>query len=320
MREYVVRRVLLFFPSLAGVSLVVFALMRLVPGDVAEILVYSAGSEQASVAKAQVAKIRSELGLDKPIAVQYALWLKGALQGNFGHSYLEDRPVREMLAEWFPRTMELALLTLVLAALWAVPLGVVSAVRQDHWPDYLCRSLSISGLSVPIFFSGVLILFVLVRFFHWLPPLEYVSVWEDPARNLQKIIWPALAQAFYISAPITRLTRSQLLEVIREDYVRTARSKGLIEQLVIYRHALKNALLPVVTFTGWWVGRLLGGLVVMEIIFQVPGMGMGLITSVNNRDYPTVQAIVFVMAGVFLLLNLIVDLLYGWLDPRIKYA
>jgi len=209
---------------------------------------------------------------------------------------------------------------LVLAALWAVPLGVVSAVRQDHWPDYLCRSLSISGLSVPIFFSGVLILFVLVRFFHWLPPLEYVSVWEDPARNLQKIIWPALAQAFYISAPITRLTRSQLLEVIREDYVRTARSKGLVEQLVIYRHALKNALLPVVTFTGWWVGRLLGGLVVMEIIFQVPGMGMGLITSVNNRDYPTVQAIVFVMAGVFLLLNLIVDLLYGWLDPRIKYA
>jgi len=320
MREYIIRRLLLFIPSLLGVSLVIFVLMRLVPGDIAEILVYSAGSEQATVAKAQIAKIRQELGLDQPIAVQYVLWLKNILQGNFGHSYIEDRPVWNMLREWFPRTMELAILTLLLATLWAVPLGVVSAVKQDRWPDYLCRSLSISGLSVPIFFSGVLILFVLVRYFQWLPPLEYVSLWEDPSRNLQKIIWPALAQAFYISAPITRLTRSQLLEVIREDYVRTARSKGLIEQVVIYRHALKNALLPVVTFTGWWVGRLLGGIVVMEIIFQVPGMGMGLITSVNNRDYPTVQAIVFVMAGIFLLLNLIVDLLYAWLDPRIKYA
>jgi peptide/nickel transport system permease protein len=320
MRAYIVRRILLFIPSLIGASLIIFVLMRLVPGDIAEILVYSAGSEQASVAKAQVTKIRGELGLDKPVAVQYALWLKGALQGNFGYSYIESRPVGEMLAEWFPRTMELAFLTLLLAALWAVPLGVVSAVRQDRWPDYLCRSLSISGLSVPIFFTGVLILFVLVRYFQWLPPLEYVSLWEDPSRNLQKVIWPALAQAFYISAPITRLTRSQLLEVIREDYVRTARSKGLIEQLVIYRHALKNALLPVVTFTGWWVGRLLGGIVVMEIIFQIPGMGMGLITSVNNRDYPTVQALVFVMAGIFLLLNLLVDLIYAWLDPRIKYA
>jgi len=320
MRDYIIRRLLMFIPSLAGVTIVIFVLMRLVPGDYAEVLVYDAGAEQASVAKAEIAKIRKELGTDKPIVVQFYNWVKGAARGDFGHSYIENRPVWEMLAEWFPRTMELALLTLVLAMLWAVPLGVVSAVKQDTWADYVCRSLSISGLSIPIFFSGVLILYLLVAYLQWLPPLEYVSLWENPGENLRKIIWPALAQAFYISAPIARLTRSQLLEVVREDYVRTARSKGVIEQLVIFRHALKNALLPVVTFTGWWVGRLLGGIVVMEILFQIPGMGLGLITSVNNRDYPTVQALVFVMSSIFLLLNLAVDLLYAWLDPRIHYS
>ncbi len=320
MRDYIIRRLLMFIPSLLGVCIVIFVLMRMVPGDYAEILVYDAGSEEHKVAQAEIAKIRKELGTDKPIPVQFANWMKGAVRGDFGYSYIESRPVWEMLAEWFPRTMELAILTLILATLWAVPLGVVSAVKQDRWPDYICRMLSISGLSIPIFFSGILMLYFLVHFFRWLPPLEYMSIWEDPAENLKKIIWPALAQAFYISAPIARLTRSQLLEVIREDYVRTARSKGLIEQIVIFRHALKNALLPVVTFTGWWVGRLLGGIVVMEIIFQIPGMGQGLITSVNNRDYPTVQAIVFILSTVFLTLNLLIDLLYAWLDPRIRYS
>ncbi|MFQ5896073.1 MAG: ABC transporter permease, partial [Nitrospinota bacterium] len=295
MRNYVVRRLLLFFPSLLGVSLVIFVLMRLVPGDYAEILVLDAAAEQAEVAQAEIEKIRHELGLDKPIPVQFALWLKDALRGDFGYSFVEQRPVWEMLRDWFPRTMELALLTMVLAMLWAVPLGVISAVRQDTWADYLVRTLSISGLSMPIFFTGVLILFFLVRFFGWIPPLEFTSPFVDPAENLKQLIWPALAQAYYISAPITRLTRSQMLEVIREDYVRTARAKGLWERAVVYRHALGNALLPVVTFSGWWGGRLLGGIVVMEIIFAVPGMGSGLISSVNNRDYPAVQAVVFVM-------------------------
>ena len=319
MRKYALRRLLLFIPSLLGASLLIFVLMRLVPGDIAEILVYGAGTESASIQQQQVQQIRTELGLDRPVLAQYGLWLANALRGDFGYSYTQRRPVFEILKERFPRSMELALLTIVVAVAWAIPLGVVSAVRQNTWTDYAVRVVSVSGLSLPLFFTGVLILWALVRFFRWLPPLEFVSLVDDPAENLKQLVWPALAQAYYISAPITRLTRSQMLEVIRQDYVRTARAKGLRERAVVYRHALANSLLPVVTFIGWWGGRLLGGTVIMEIIFSVPGMGTTLVSAVNNRDYPTVQAIVFVMALVFLTMNLLVDLVYGWLDPRIRY-
>jgi peptide/nickel transport system permease protein len=319
-RTYIARRLLLFVPTLLGASLLIFVLMRLVPGDIAEILVYQTGSESSAVQKRQIEQIRRELGLDRPVAMQYLTWLTGALRGDFGYSYSQRRPVIEILAERFPRSLELAAVTLILAALWSVPLGVVSAVRQNTWLDYLVRVLSISGLSLPIFFTGVLILYLLVRVFRWLPPLEYVSLTEAPAENLKQLIWPALAQAYYISAPIMRLTRSQMLEVIRQDFVRTARAKGLGERMVMYRHALSNSLLPVVTFIGWWGGRLLGGVVIMEIIFAVPGMGLALVQAVSYRDYPTVQAIIFVMALIFLTVNLAVDLLYGWLDPRIRFA
>ncbi len=300
--------------------MVIFILMRLVPGDIAEILVYEAGTEFSGIQEKQIEQIREKLGLNQPVLVQYFAWLRGAIQGNFGYSYWQRRPVWEILAERFPRTMELAFLTMLLAVFWAIPLGVISAVRQNTWTDYLVRVISISGLSLPLFFTGVLILYLLIRFFHWMPPLEFTSFFEDPIENLKQLIWPALAQAYYISAPITRLTRSQMLEVIREDYVRTARAKGVHERGVVFHHALRNALLPVVTFAGWWGGRLLGGIVVMEIIFVIPGMGTSLILAVQHRDYPLVQAIVFVLAGIFLVLNLIVDLLYGWLDPRIKYT
>ncbi len=320
MRTYIARRLLLFVPTLLGASLLIFVLMRLVPGDIAEILVYQTGSESSAVQKRQIEQIRRELGLDRPVLTQYLSWLAGTLRGDFGYSYSQRRPVSEILAERFPRSMELAAVTLLLAALWSIPLGVVSAVRQNTWLDYLVRVLSISGLSLPIFFTGVLILYLLVRVFRWLPPLEYVSLTEAPAENLKQLIWPALAQAYYISAPIMRLTRSQMLEVIRQDFVRTARAKGLGERVVMYRHALSNSLLPVVTFIGWWGGRLLGGVVIMEIIFAVPGMGLALVQAVSYRDYPTVQAIIFVMALIFLAVNLAVDLLYGWLDPRIRFA
>jgi peptide/nickel transport system permease protein len=319
-RTYIARRLLLFVPTLFGASLLIFVLMRLVPGDIAEILVYQTGSESSAVQKRQIEQIRRELGLDRPVATQFLAWLGGAVRGDFGYSYSQRRPVNEILAERFPRSMELAAITLLLAALWSIPLGVVSAVRQNTWLDYLVRVLSISGLSLPIFFTGVLILYLLVRVFRWLPPLEYVSLMEAPLENLKQLIWPALAQAYYISAPIMRLTRSQMLEVVRQDYVRTARAKGLGERGVMYRHALRNSLLPVVTFIGWWGGRLLGGVVIMEIIFAVPGMGLALVQAVSYRDYPTVQAIIFVMALIFLAVNLAVDLLYGWLDPRIRYA
>ena len=319
MRTYVLHRLVLFVPSLLGASLLIFVLMRFVPGDIAEILVYGAGTESAAVQKKQVEQIRAELGLDRPVLVQYAVWLGNAVRGDFGYSYTQRRPVWEILKERFPRSLELAVLTIIAAVVWAIPLGVVSAVRQNTWTDYAVRVVSVSGLSLPIFFTGVLILWVLVRLFRWLPPLEFVSLVEDPAENLKQLVWPALAQAYYISAPITRLTRSQMLEVIRQDYVRTARAKGLRERAVVYRHALANSLLPVVTFIGWWGGRLLGGIVIMEIIFSVPGMGTALVAAVSNRDYPTVQAIVFVMAVVFLTINLVTDLVYGWLDPRIRY-
>ena len=320
MRRYVLRRSLLFIPTLFGASLLVFILLRLVPGDIAEILVYQTGSESSTVQKKQIQQIRAELGLDRPVLVQYGHWMWDALRGDFGQSYSQRRPVSAILAERFPRSMELAGLTLFLAVIWAVPLGVISAVRQNTWVDYAARIVSLSGLSFPLFVTGALILWALVRFFRWIPPLEFVPFTENPLENLKQLIWPALCQAYYISAPITRLTRSQMLEVIRHDYVRTARAKGLAERAVVYRHALKNALLPVVTFVGWWGGRLLGGLVIMEIIFVVPGMGTSLVQAVSQRDYPTVQAFIFVMAVVFLLVNLAVDLLYAWLDPRIRYA
>ena len=320
MSTYLLRRLALFVPTLIGASILIFVLMRLVPGDIAEILVYQTGSESSAVQAKQIQQIRRELGLERPIVTQYLDWIAGAVRGDFGQSYVQRRPVVDILRERFPRSMELAGLTLVLAVVWAIPLGVISAVRQNRPVDYLARLVSLSGLSLPLFFTGALILYGLVRLFHWLPPLEFVSFREDPVENLKQLIWPALAQAYYISAPITRLTRSQMLEVVRQDYVRTARAKGLAERAVIYRHALRNSLLPVVTFIGWWGGRLLGGLVIMEIIFVVPGMGSALVQAVSQRDYPTVQAMVFVMALVFLAVNLAIDLLYAWLDPRIRYA
>jgi peptide/nickel transport system permease protein len=320
MRSYVVRRLLLFIPALIGASMLIFVLMRLVPGDIAEILVYQTGSETSGVQQKQIQQIRQELGLNQPVVVQYLSWIGGAVRGDFGKSYTQRRPVWDILRERFPRSMELAILTLALALVWAIPLGVISAVHQNKPVDYLARLASLSGLSLPLFVTGALILYGLVRVFHWIPPLEFVPFSESPVENLKQLIWPALAQAYYISAPITRLTRSQMLEVIRQDYVRTARAKGLAERTVVYRHALRNSLLPVVTFVGWWGGRLLGGLVIMEIIFVVPGMGTALVQAVSQRDYPTVQAMVFVMALVFLVVNLLVDLVYVWLDPRIHYA
>ncbi len=317
---YVIRRISLFFPTLFFVTIVIFVIMRMVPGDIAELLVGDAASIPASEVQEQVDAIRAELKLDRSPIIQYFSWMTGLVQGDFGQSYWEKRPVSQILGERFPRSLELAIMTLILAMLWAVPLGVISAVKQNTWTDYVVRVISISGLSMPLFLTGILILYLLIRFFSWMPPLEFQDLMSNPYENFQQLIWPALAQAFYISAPITRLTRSQMLDVIREDYVRTARAKGLREQVVIYNHALRNALLPVVTFIGWWGGRLLGGIVIMEIIFGVPGMGTSLIDAVEHRDYPTVQAIVFVMAFVFLLLNLTIDLLYAWMDPRIRYG
>ena len=233
MGSYLWRRLLLFIPSLIGMSLFIFFLVRLVPGDMAHILVYESGTEFGKVAEKRVEKIRREMGLNKPILVQYLSWAVDLVKVDFGYSYWERRPVSEILKERFPRSLELASITFILATLWAVPLGVYSAARQNSWADRFVRAFAISGLSLPLFFSGVLILYFLVGVFHWMPPLEFTSFFKDPAENLRQLIWPAAAQAFYVSAPIMRLTRSQMLEVIREDYIRTARSKGMREGIVI---------------------------------------------------------------------------------------
>lgn len=320
MFQYIMRRLLLVVPTLLGVTIIIFVLMRLVPGDVAEILVFDAGSLSPQEVERQIAEIRQELGLDQPVVTQYVNWLGDLMSGDFGFSYWEKRPVANIIAERFPRSMELAFLTIIITIIWAVPLGVISAVKQNTWTDYLVRVISISGLSIPLFLTGILMLYFLIAIFNWLPPLEYYGFFESPVDNLSQLIWPAIAQAIYISAPITRLTRSQMLDVIREDYVRTARSKGLSNNVVVYHHALRNALLPVVTFIGWWGGRLLGGIVIMEIIFGIPGMGTTLIDAIDHRDYPTVQAVVFLLAMVFLSINLFIDLLYAVLDPRIRYT
>ena len=318
MNTYVIKRFMLFIPTLLLVTLMVFALMRLVPGDPAELLLMGfEGDGQFS--EQQLADLRAKLGTDRPLAIQYLDWIWGMPRGDFGVSMYFDTPISEDLGAKVPITLELAGLALLLAFVVAMPLGVLSAVRQDTIADYASRIIAIAGVAMPTFWIGILVVYFLVAWFDWLPPLGYANVWHDPWRNLQQMFFPAVALGFYNMALIARVTRSSMLEVFREDYIRTARSKGLREGAVIIRHALKNAFLPIITISGWQVGRLIAGTVVIETIFLVPGMGRLLVDSILHRDYTMIQSIVMVIAFMVLALNLVVDLLYAWLDPRIRY-
>ena len=318
MNTYVIKRFMLFVPTLLLVTLMVFALMRLVPGDPAELLLMGfEGDGQFS--EQQLADLRAKLGTDRPVAIQYLNWIWGMIRGDFGTSMYFDTPISEDLGAKVPITLELAVLALLLAFVVAMPLGVLSAVRQDTIADYASRIIAIAGVAMPTFWIGILVVYFLVAWFDWLPPLGYANVWDDPWRNLQQMFFPAVALGFYNMALIARVTRSSMLEVFREDYIRTARSKGLREGAVIIRHALKNAFLPIITISGWQVGRLIAGTVVIETIFLVPGMGRLLVDSILHRDYTMIQSIVMVIAFMVLALNLVVDLLYAWLDPRIRY-
>jgi peptide/nickel transport system permease protein len=319
MQGYILKRGLLFVPTAVLLSLVVFIIMRLIPGDPAYLAL--AGAEGVGQFTQQdLDNMRARLGTDRPIYVQYGDWIWGMLHGDFGMSLYYETPVAEDLASKLPVTLELTVLGILLAVFAAVPLGVYSAVNQDKLGDYVARVISIAGVALPTFWVGILMVFFLVLLFNWLPPPAYKNLWEEPLTNLQQLIFPAIALGFYDMAFIARVTRSSMLEVFREDYIRTARSKGLIEPVVIVRHALKNAFLPVLTISGWQFGRLLAGTVIIETIFRVPGMGKLLIDSIIHRDYTMTQAIVMVVAIMVLFLNLIVDLLYGWLDPRIRYV
>ena len=319
MQAYIAKRCLLFIPTLLLATLLAFLLLRVIPGDPA--LVKLAGETgDASFTQAELHDLQAKLGTDKPLYVQYGKWVWGLLRLDFGESMYFEDPVAQDLADKFPITLELTVLAMLIATIIAVPLGLVSAIKQDTPADYIARIISITGIALPNFWVGILIVYFLVLLFAWMPPLGYANLWDDPATNLQQFIFPALALGFFEMAFVARVTRSSMLEVYREDYTRTARGKGLAERVVILRHALKNALLPVVTVTGFQFGRLLAGTVVIENIFMVPGMGKLLVDSVFHRDYTEVQAIVVLITVSVLILNLLLDLVYGWLNPRIRYS
>jgi len=311
--------VLLFIPTLLVATVLVFTLFWIVPGDPALTILAGGEGDSGSVSQEQLQQLRQALGLDRPIYVQYGNWLWHVLRGDLGTSLWYKTPVWDQLKDRFLVTMELAVMAILLAFCVAVPLGVTSAVKQDTGFDYLSRIFSGIGIALPTFWLGILIVYALASFFQWLPPLGYATLWDDPLLNLQQLIFPALTLAFHDLAFTARVTRSSMLEVMREDYLRTARAKGLMEIVVIGRHALKNALLPVVTISGYQFGRLLGGVIIVESIFVVPGMGTLLIDSIVHRDFIVLQALVLLFAAVVLSLNLMVDLLYGCLEPRTRY-
>ena len=293
--------------------------MWIVPGDAAIVILAGEGGE-AGVNQEDLDKLRKQLGLDRPVYVQYGDWVWGLVRGDLGNSIYYKIPVLDEIQGKSLVTLELSIMAILMSGLLAVPIGVLSAVKQDTIFDYVVRTFTLAGIALPSFWIGILIVAVLTFWFNWLPDPEYRTLWDKPFTNLQQLIFPALALAFGELAFSARITRSTMLEVLRDDYVRTARAKGLSELVVIGRHALKNALLPVITVSGWQFGRLLGGVVVIERIFLVPGIGSFLIDAIIHRDYTVIQAIMVMVAGLILVLNLLIDLLYGWLDPRIRYA
>ena len=318
MFTYILRRVLLMIPTLLGTVTLIFLVMRLLPGDVA---LYILGAEEsAEVNREALAQIRSELGLDRSLPVQYLQWLWGVVRLDFGASYWTKQPVIEELAQRYQVTANLAILSLVLSTVIAVPIGVLSAVKQDSVVDYAARIFVISGLSLPNFWLAILVILGLVHYFRWLPPLDYAPFWADPWLNVKQLVFPAAVTGYRLSAISARMMRSSVLEVLRDDYVRTARAKGLHERGVVLKHALKNALLPVITITSVELLILFGGLVVVETVFTVPGIGRYLVDAIIHRDYPSIQALVFVFSAFVVVVNLLVDITYALLDPRIRYA
>ena len=319
MQVYLIRRLMLFIPTMLLVFTLVFVILRVVPGDPAIAMLTGGAQTEKTFTQEDVDRLRAKLGTDRPLVVQYGDWLWGLTSLDFGTSFFYAQPIWDDIKDRFPITFELTLIALLMAGVVAIPLGVLSAIKQDSLPDYIGRVITIGGIAMPNFWIGILFVFMLANVFNWLPPLGYVQFWDDPLTNLQQLVFPAAALAITHMAFVGRVTRSAALEVIREDYIRTARSKGLSERVVITRHLLKNALLPVVTVAGYEFGRLMGGTVLIETIFNVPGMGQLLIGGINHRDFPMVQGIVVVITFLVLVLNLVVDMLYGLLNPRIRY-
>jgi peptide/nickel transport system permease protein len=316
MLVYFLRQVLLAIPALLGVVLTTFILMRAVPGDVVTNLVGLEGN----VSPERMAEMRRMFGLDLPIHVQFGQWFGAALQGDLGSSLRTSRPIVQDLLLRFPVTLELTFLSLVIALVIAIPLGIVAAVRRGSVVDFLVSVFALLGLSIPGFFLGILLILLFSLRLGMLPPAGFVPVQDSLWANLKNMILPSLSLGLVLAAAITRIVRSSMLEVLNRDYIRTARAKGLSERIVTYRHALRNALIPVVTVVGLQFGTLLGGAVIIEQVFSLPGVGRFALEGINLRDYPVVQGAVLLIAAAFILVNLLVDVIYSLIDPRIRYS
>jgi peptide/nickel transport system permease protein len=315
--RYIINRILLMIPTLFGVAIITFVLLRVVPGDI--VLLKLAG-DGGRVDEIVLQQERARLGLDKPIPLQFVDWTLGALRFDFGVSMWTGRPIIQEVGTRLELSLQLTIMASIIATLLAVPLGAMAALKQDTWVDYAIRLVSIGGLALPGFWVGILTILCLLLFFHYLPPLTFTPLLKNPAENLSQLIWPALTVGYRYSAVATRMTRSTLLEVMRDDYVRTARAKGLPEQFVVMRHAMRNALLPVITVIGLEFAFLLGGLLVTEQVFNLNGIGKLLVDAVVRRDYTMTQALIMLIASAFVVTNFLIDLLYVFLDPRISYA
>jgi peptide/nickel transport system permease protein len=315
--RYIIKRLLLMIPTLLGVAVLIFLLLRVVPGDVVEAR-YMGGEGQYQ-SEELMALERKKLGLDQPLWKQFADWMWGLARFDLGVSMWTGAPITEELELRFALSLQLAIMATVVATLLAIPLGIIAAIKQDTWIDYGVRVFSIAGLAMPSFWLGILMILAMLIFFKWLPPMVYTPFWVDPWQNLAQLIWPALAVGYRYSAVATRMMRSAMLEVLREDYIRTARAKGLWLKLILTRHALKNAMLPVLTVIGLEFAFLMGGLVVTEQVFNLNGLGMLFVEAIARRDYTLTQALVLLVASVFIFVNFVVDIAYAWLDPRIRY-
>jgi len=317
MLQYVVKRVLLTIPTLLGVAVLVFFMLRIVPGDVVEVKLRGDGG---SVSQQTVDAERKRLGLDKPMMTQFADWMVGVATFNYGISMWTERPVIEEIRLRLELSLQVAIMATLIAVMIAIPLGTLAALFRDTWIDYLVRIITIGGLSIPSFWFGMLIMLSLLAFFNWLPPITFTPIYVDPIANLTQLIWPALAVGYRYCAVVARMIRSSLLEVLSEDYIRTARAKGVYERLVVSRHALRNALLPAITVIGLEFTFLVGGLVVTEQVFNLNGIGQLFVQSISRNDFTLIQGLVMLIAAFYVFINLAVDLLYAVFDPRIRYT
>ena len=323
MYRYITKRLLLMIPTLIGAALVVFLLMRLIPGDICALKL---GGATGGADPRAIAACRAELGLDRTILAQFLEFVWNFARFDFGISMWSGKPIIEEIGLRFELSLQVALMATTVAVLIAIPLGTISALKQNSWIDYVVRLVSIGGVAVPSFWLGMMIIIGILTLSNlltgspWMPPIKYVPIWVDPVDNLSMLIWPALAVGYRYSAVAMRMTRSTMLEVLREDYVRTARAKGLLEHVIVNRHALSNALLPVVTIIGIEFAFLMGGLVVTEQVFNLNGLGRLFVLAVRNQDYTMTQALVMFVVLISVLTNLVVDVLYAWLDPRIRFA